>query len=190
MTKNESASSKVVLDINADLLDKGYNIFIDNWYSSPDLYLKLHAKKKMLLDTVRNNRKNMPNEFGKNQLKAMKLKKGDVIFRSCDKGLIAIIWKDKNYVRMLSTMHTSGMKDTGKKERNGDPRLKPQCVLTYNDGMGGVDASDQMAATYRFVRKYVKWSKKLLFYLLDIVVLNSFYLWLAVQRGSCSIGNE
>ena len=114
----------------------------------------------------------MPKEFGKNQLKAMKLKKGDVVFRSCDEGLIAIVWKDKNYVRMLSTMHTSSMKDTGMKARNGNPRLKPQCVLTYNGGMGGVDASDQMAATYRFVRKYVKWSKKLFFYLLDVVVLN------------------
>ena len=134
-------------------------------------------RKQMLLDTVRNNRKNMPKEFGKNQLKAMKLKKGDVIFRLCDKGRIAIIWKDKNYVRMLSTMHTSGMEDTGKKERNGDPRLKSQCVLTYNGEMGGMDASDQMAATYRFIRKYVKWSKKLFFYLLDIVVLNSFYLY-------------
>ena len=54
---------------------------------------------------------NMPKEFGKNQLKAMKLKKGDVVFRSCDEGLIAIIWKDKNDVRILSTMHTSGMKE-------------------------------------------------------------------------------
>ena len=73
-------------------------------------------------------------------------------------------------------MHTSGMKDTGKNERNVDPRLKPHCVQTYNGGMGGVDASDQMAATYRFVQKYVKWYKKLFFYLLDIVVLNSYYL--------------
>ena len=70
---------------------------------------------------------NMPKEFVKNQLKAMKLKKGDVVFRSCDEGLTAIVWKDKNYVRMLSTMHALGMKDTGKKERNGDPRLKPVC---------------------------------------------------------------
>ena len=92
-------------------------------------------------------------EFGKNQLKVVKLKKGDVVFRSSDEGLIAIIWKDKNDVRILSTMHTSGMKDTGKNERNGDPRLKPHCVQTYNGGMGGVDASDQMAATYRFVLK-------------------------------------
>ena len=40
-----------------------------------------------------------------------------------------------------------------------------------------MDASDQMAATYRFVRKYVTWYKKLFFYILDIVVLNSFYLY-------------
>ena len=116
-------------------------------------------------------------EFGKNQLKVMKLKKGDVVFRSSDEGLIAIIWKDKNDVRIPSTMHTSGMKDTGKNERNGDPRLKPPCVQTYNGGMGGVDASDQMAATYRFVQKYVKWFKKLFVNLLDIVVLNLFYLY-------------
>ncbi len=104
-------------------------------------------RKQMLLDTVRCNRKNMPKEFGKYQLKAMKLKKSDVVFRSCEEGLIAIVWKDKNYVRKFSTMHTSGMKDTGKEERNGNPRLKPQCGLTYNGGMGGVDASDQMATT-------------------------------------------
>ena len=119
-------------------------------------------------------------EFGNNQLKVMKLKKGDVVFRSCDEGLIAIIWKDKNDVRILSTMHTSGMKDTGKSERNGDPRLKPQCVQTYNGGTGGMDASDQMTATYRFVKKYVKWYKKLFFYLLDIIVLDSFYFYKVV----------
>ena len=142
-------------------------------------------------------------EFGKNQLKAMKLKKGDVVFRSCDEGLIAIIWKDTNDVRILSTMHTSGMKDTGKNERNGDPRLKPQCVQTYNSGMGGVDASDQMAATYRFVQKYVKWYQEALLLPLGYCCPEFIPLvqggWrfrevLGIQEalavGTCSIGNE
>ena len=39
----------------------------------------------------------MPKEFEKNQLKGIKLKKDDVIFRSCDEGLMAIICEGKNY---------------------------------------------------------------------------------------------
>lgn len=58
---------------------------------------------------------------------------------------------------MLSTMNNTEMVDTGKRDKNGDAIRKPQCVVTYNQGMGRVDISDQMSATYRSVRKYIKW---------------------------------
>ena len=34
-------SPKVVLDLNNQLLGKGYNIYFDNWYSSPGLFVQL-----------------------------------------------------------------------------------------------------------------------------------------------------
>lgn len=78
---------------------------------------------------------------------------------------------------MLSTMNNAQMIDTGKQDKNGDAIRKPQCVITCNKGMGGVDISDQMAATYCSVRKYVKWYKKLYFYVFDMAVLNSFFTY-------------
>ena len=51
----------------------------------------------------------------------LKLKKGEVDFRSSNNGLLALVWKDKKDVRMLSTMHTASMEDTGKHDRKGNP---------------------------------------------------------------------
>ena len=113
----------------------------------------------------------MPSKFpGK------KLKKGEHTFRTAN-GIMALIWKDKKDVKMLSTMHTSEMVDTGKNDKHGNLVVKSACVLTYNEGMGGVDGSDQLSATCRSVRKHVKWYKKLFFYLVDIAIVNSFLLF-------------
>ena len=93
------ASTKIVLDLNADLLGKGYTIYLDNWFSSPDLYLKLHGQKTNVVGTVRKNRQDMPEE-----LSSVQLERGDVGHRSTDKGLLALVWKHKKYVRMLPTI--------------------------------------------------------------------------------------
>lgn len=62
------ASHKVVsyLMIAADVLDKGYNLFVDNWYSSPTLFLWLQGRKANACGTVRGNRKGVPVIFPRN----------------------------------------------------------------------------------------------------------------------------
>ena len=57
---------------------------------------------------------------------------------------------------MLSTMHSAGMRETGKTDRQGNKTSKPVCVLGYNRGMGRVDRSYQLRSTCTSVRKYVK----------------------------------
>ena len=42
--------------------------------------------------------------------------------------------------------------------------------------MDGVDRSDQVSATCQSTRKYVKWYKKVFFYVLDICIANAFAL--------------
>ncbi|XP_064650011.1 piggyBac transposable element-derived protein 4-like [Lineus longissimus] len=93
--KDEPASAAVVLDLNRELLNKGYNVYIDNLYSSPDLYVKLHKAKTNVCGTVRTSRKNMPKEFVKP--KELKMKKGEIQYRSCAENLLVLIWKDKKY---------------------------------------------------------------------------------------------
>jgi len=39
-------------------------------------------------------------------------------------------------------------------------KKKPKCVIDYNTHMHGVDTADQYLAYYPFIRKTVKWPKK------------------------------
>ena len=56
------------------------------------------------------------------------MKHGEIEFRSCADGLLALKWQDKKEVKMLSSMHTAEMVNTKKKRINGKDIIKPQCV--------------------------------------------------------------
>ena len=87
---------------------------MDNWYSSPQLFLKLLEQDTNVVGTVRKNRKHMPKE-----LASLKLKKGEAKMLSSH-GLLALRWKYKKDVYMLSTKHSNiDLVETGeaKKER-------------------------------------------------------------------------
>ena len=134
--------------------------------------MKLHGQKMNAIRTARQNRRDMPND-----LKSVKLKKGDVVRRSSDKGLLALVWRDKKDVRMLSTMHTAELVNTGKVNRDGEPIMKPKCVLDYNRGIKGVGVADQLASSHHAVRNSIKWYKKVFLYLLDVNLVNSHLVY-------------
>lgn len=92
-------------------------------------------------------------------------------------------WTDKRDVVILSTKHTPTMVVTNKTNQNGEPVVKPLCVLDYNANMGGVDRADQLSKYYSFARKTNKWWVKLLFYIVNLVVTNSYVLYLKNYRG-------
>ena len=50
-------------------------------------------------------------------------------------------------------------------------------MQTYNDNMLGVDKTDQLAAYYSFLRKSVKWWRKVLFWLLEVSTMNSYIIY-------------
>jgi hypothetical protein len=52
-------------------------------------------------------------------------------------------------------------------EQTGVAKKKPKCIIDYNTHMHGVDTADQYLAYYPFIRKTVKWPKKVFFYLLQ-----------------------
>ena len=49
---------------------------------------------------------------------------------------------------------------------------KPEMVLEYTANMGGVDRADQYASTYCFLRKSLKWWRKLFFWGFEMCVIN------------------
>ncbi|XP_069987688.1 piggyBac transposable element-derived protein 4-like [Penaeus vannamei] len=95
--------------------------------------------------------------------------RGSVDFRSTDFGMLALQWLDKRPVTMLSTVHTSEMVALPL-NRQGIQRIKPKVVTDYNNGMKGIDFSDQLSGSYKSTRKTIKWYKKKYF--------STFWTWL------------
>jgi hypothetical protein len=130
--------------------------------------------------TMRPNR-SIPKDLEK---EAKELKKGHSSFRR--KGDVLVqVWKDKRLVRMISTIHDSEHVCTGKKNRKTNEEMsKPNCVVQYNKYMKGVDHADQYLSYYSTVRKKVKWSKKVVLFLLNCALFNSFLMYKTLNKGA------
>ena len=138
--------------------------------------MRLRDQRTNACGTVRLNRNQMSYD-----LKTVKLKRGEHAFRSTD-SLFTLVWKNKKDVKMLSTMHSASMENSGKKDKSGNPILKPTCVLEYNNGKCGVALSDELASSHRSVRKSIKWYKKICFYMVDMALVNSFIIHKISER--------
>ena len=57
------------------------------------------------------------------------------------------------------------------------PQIKPRVVIEYNKYMLGVDRLDQRMSYYQFVRKSVRWWRKVFFWMLEVVVVNAYILY-------------
>ncbi|KAJ8928485.1 hypothetical protein NQ314_018955 [Rhamnusium bicolor] len=112
-------------------------------------------------------------------------KKAQVISQQNNDKTVVLKWKDKRDVLMLSTKHDDSMTTFTKK---GKQCKKPTMVLDYNKGKGFIHLSDQMAAYAPYVRRTVKWYKRLLFRLISATtVINATYLFNKVNNKKLNI---
>ena len=172
-TQEHGHTYRVVMDLlRHDLRHKGYNVYMDRYYSGPKLYSDLVQEGIGASGTVMPNRKGMPKQILKR-----KLKRGEMV--AVHKApLVCAKWKDKRDIHMLSTIDSMEMNNTGKNDRRtGEPIQKPACVLQYNIQMGGVDHNDQLAKYYSFARKTMKVWKKEFFFLTNSMVLQAYIMY-------------
>ena len=83
------------------LLDKGHCMYMDNFYTSPELYEELFFHSTYACGTVHQNRKGLPKA-----VTTAKLKKTEAVFR-CNGPLLAIKWCDKRAVTVLITIRAA-----------------------------------------------------------------------------------
>ena len=163
-------SGNVVVKLLEPYLNKGHSFYSDNYYTSPFLASYLFEHKTNSCGTVRVNRKHMP-------IFEKKLKKGETEWRSSNH-ILALKWKDRRDVQMLTTFHENKMIIISKIDRiTKENKQKPLCVLAYNENMGAIDRADMMISSVDCTRKTIKWYKKLFFHILDICMLNAHALW-------------
>ena len=164
-----SVGAKAILTLAHNLLDKGYCISMDNFFTSTGLFDLLCTRNTDAVGTVRANSKGLPKE-----LMQKKMQRGDVEAMYKDK-LVVLRWRDKKYVQMLSTTHDA---TTSEITSRGKTKQKPQVCLDYNDKMGGVDLSDAYLASYPSARKRLKkYYKKQFRHVLDMATFNSFIIY-------------
>jgi len=160
---------QVVMSLMNPLLDKGYCLTTDNFYTSPNLAELLGTRLTDIYGTVKPNRVGMPQ-----QLKTKKLKKGEIVAYQKRKTMV-LQWKDKRVVTALSTIHNNEMVNIQKNKKTIE---KPRVVVDYNGTMRGVDRVDQHLADYPIPRKRgKKYYRKIFFHYLELSLWNSFVLY-------------
>ena len=143
-------SGAVIMHLMSDYLEKGYQIYCDNYYNGIPLTKALTAKSTNICGTLRKSRKYLP----KNVMKA-KLKKGEYTWQSLDSTVVCK-WKDKREVLTISNLHPT-VELIGVKNRRGNIKMKPNTVKDYNADMSGIDRADQMLSYHSALRKTLRW---------------------------------
>jgi len=138
----------LVLDFLQPHFFKSHTVFLDNFFTSPNLAFELLLKGTKLCGTVRKTRKNMP-PLDK------KLAKGSISTFNSNGVLIEQIY-DRRVVNIIST-YTRHELVTVKSKNTGAIKLKTKSVADYNIHARGVDGADQMMQPYTILRKTYKW---------------------------------
>lgn len=193
-------TSRIVLHLVQKLKDEygsieGMHIFTDRFYTNVDLAEALYDMKVHITGTIMRNRKRLPLQLRpirKNQrtgrvnrqaVKPLKLKRGQIkTYRKNDKYTL-LVWRDTNEVTMLSSYHDNSVETVRRIKKKGviEDVVKPSVVCRYNEAMGGVDTADHYISTYAFLRKSLKWWRKVFFWLMETAIVNSFILFNSQQ---------
>jgi len=142
---------------------------MDNFFSTPSLFGNLDRHKINSCGTVWPNRRYMPHDFGPKQLK---LKRGDVRVRTSG-GLNTLVWKDIWEAYMLTNMAPPPAEGNF---CDAATTMKLHNVELYNGHKGYVNNSVPMANSYTMSQCTFKWTTKLFFHFLDLIVLKSWIL--------------
>jgi hypothetical protein len=176
-----STTERIAYSLVKKFLNEGRCIYLDNFYTTPQLADYFLQNNTTMVGTVRTNRKNFPVLLANDVIE-----KGQSIYYSCqEKGVLAVKYrapKNKSgnkpkIVSLLSTRHNCQNRPTRKRDKDGNPITKPACVVAYNSFMGGVDLVDQQLDSLHVLRKSYKWYKKVALRLLLVAVLNSHKLY-------------
>jgi len=162
-----------VLSLLGRNLDLNHHIYQDNYYNSMRLAQTLLDRNMRDFGTITANR-GIPHDL---EVEGNRLKKGHSAFRR--KGDIMVqVWKDKRLVQMISTIHEATVVNTGWKDGKTNREIKkPYAIVQYNKFMKVIDRADQYLSCYSVLRKTVKWSKKVVLYVLNSALFNAFFVY-------------
>ncbi|XP_016362385.1 piggyBac transposable element-derived protein 4-like [Sinocyclocheilus anshuiensis] len=170
------------------VLGKGYMLYMDNFYTSPTLFLDLLQNGILACGTLRHasSLPKVSDLSGRSELGSI---------RWCRQGpLLFVKWMDAREVLMCSSIHKAFTGDTVTRNAKGSDGVwrtrlipVPSAVKDYSKYMGGVDLSDSLIEHYNVLHKTTKWYKTFFFHFLDIAVVNSFILHQELAKAQSKV---
>ena len=133
----------VVTNLCHPIYNKGHHVYMDNYFSSPELFNELANNQTSACKTLRLNRRGITN-----RVKTAKSAKGDPPFTESDGNLLYISWTDKRQVNTLSSVHSGSVFPKQLRCKPGQSANpsdvycivhKPKAIEIYTKRMGGVD---------------------------------------------------
>ena len=97
-------AQKVCLELAEDPLNEGKTVYVDNFYTSYKLAESFSQKETHVVGALRANKKDVPKEVLK-----IKLRRGEMIAKKDQDGIVVLKWRDTRDVRILSTKHVPMM---------------------------------------------------------------------------------
>ena len=179
--------ARVVLQLIERYIGCGHHLFTDRYYSSLPLASTLYSLNTSFTGTI-TKRVDLPADVRG----PLRMRDGEVVAYRADH-LLALAWqaeKKKKPVIMLSTTCSAAMTVLTPHSQR-PPVSKPAVVDYYNHFVNGVDIADQHSVYYSFIRKTVKWWRKIVFWLIETSMINSYILYkdTGKSRIACCISS-
>ena len=142
----------------------------------------LYKLSTYVTGTIRRNRKFLPQAFRTSLKLARRNIFGKVRFL-----LLLFVKKSHNVFLCFSSAPTARQKIQSVRVRHGKQKhvIKPSIVKSYNNFMGGVDASDAMLYSYLDERRTVKYWKKIAFNIFSRMILSSYIIYKQNLSAGC-----
>ena len=188
-------SYDVVMKLVHRFAFQGYEVYFDNFYTSPTLLKDLLELEIVATGTLNVQRKNVPVEVIslKKAVEKSSISRGTgYYFRGIDSKVTYCVWHDTKTVALASTAYPGHSKETvlrRTKDRSTNQSVVksvpcPEMLMKYNESMGGVDKSDQYISYHKISRKTAKYWKTCFFHLVDVALVNShiLYNWIQIEN--------
>ena len=183
LPRNLGVAGNIVIKLVENLPDdKNSKFYFDNWFSSVDLLCMLKQQKRIWsVATICSNR--LKGCVLKTDKEMKPQGRGSIDYR-CEEteGVSVVKWHDNKAVHLASTFCGVEPKDQCKRwSASEKKKIDVERPYIVKQHMGGVDLCDMMLESYRISIRSKKWYMRIVYYCLDVAVLNG---WLLYRRHS------
>ncbi|KAI5629009.1 piggyBac transposable element-derived protein 3-like, partial [Silurus asotus] len=172
---------EVVLRLVSEV-PKGLNnkCFFDNWFTSPELIVELKKMGILTVATINRNRLRVCTLKSDKELSKAGRGAYEVKYVKTS-GMSIVKWYDNKAVLLASSFigpePVERCRRWSKEKKEYVEVDRPHIVKVYNHNMGGVDLADMFAALYRIDIRPRRWYLRILYYLIDLSLVNGWLLY-------------